>query len=70
MSTGRDPGVEGAVVEQRLDGVGERLAGDVVEVRLELDELLALAGGRWHVSDSAGRPMTTWVQFGRSSSSR
>jgi hypothetical protein len=38
-----DPSIERAIVEQRGDGVGEGLAGHVVEIHLELDELLTLA---------------------------
>ncbi len=39
----RDPCIESAIVEQGGDGVSEGLSGHVIEVRLELDELLALA---------------------------
>jgi hypothetical protein len=39
----RDPCIESAIVEQGGDGMSEGLSGHVIEVRLELDELLALA---------------------------
>ena len=62
----RDPRVVGTGVEQPGHGVGEDLAGGVVDVGLELHDRLAGCASR----DDASSPTTTWVTFGRSGRSR
>ena len=59
-----DPGVERAGLERGGDGETQLLSRDVVEVRLEQERRLP---GSHRRACGIRRPITTWVQFGRSS---